>query len=548
MALIEVDIKDLENLVGRSLTKEDLTEKIPMMGFPLEKLENGKAFFEVFPNRPDMLSVEGLARSIRSFFGVGKEPVYSFKKSGIKITVDKSVKKVRPFAVSAAVRNVKLTDNLLVSLMQVQEKLHDTLGRRRRKVAIGIHDMDKVKPPFIYKAVDPEEISFVPLDMNKKMNLFEICKNHPKGIKYSQILSGFSKWPVILDKKGEILSFPPIINGDLTRVTENTKNIFIDVTGTDRKAVNQALNILTALFHERGCKVETVEVDDGKKFYTPETKPNTMKLDMDYAESLLGVSLTKNQAKNLLEKMGMNYGNAVTIPYYRTDIMHQIDIVEELAIAYGYQNFQPQIPGIATISKRLTQNEFSDIVRESIIGEGFQEVVCMVLTNQEDEFDKMNRPREDVCETANPLTVECTMCRKNILPSLLRVMTQNKNKEYPQKIFEVGHVIIPDPSSETGARNLLKIGCAISDVKAGYEDISPVLDAFMKNIGISYKLKRAEHPSFMAGRSAWIEVDGRQFGIIGEINPEAISRWKIEKPVAAFELNAEEIILRKRKQ
>lgn len=547
MALIEFDVKDLESLIGRSLTKEEITEKIPMMGFPLEKLENGKAFFEVFPNRPDMLSVEGFARSIRSFFGIDEKPSYNFKKSGIKIIIDKSVKKVRPFAVSATVHNVKLTDQLLISLMQVQEKLHDTLGRKRRKVAIGIHDMDKVKPPFVYKAVVPEEISFVPLDMDKKMNLSEICKNHPKGIKYAAILKDKTKWPIIVDKKGEVLSFPPIINGDLTRVTENTRNIFIDVTGTDQKAVNQALNILTALFHERGCKVETVEVVDVKKLHTPITEPIKIKLNIDYACKLLGISLTKNQVNQLLGKMGIDYGTYVSVPYYRTDIMHQIDIVEELAIAYGYQNFQPEIPEIATISSRLLQNEFSAVIRESMIGEGFQEVICMVLTNQEDEFEKMNRPKEDVCETANPLTVECTMCRKNILPSLMRVMTQNKNKEYPQKIFEVGHVIIPDSTSETGATNLLKIGCALSDVKAGYEDISPVLDALMRSIGISYKLKKAEHPSFIEGRSAWVEIAGKPIGIIGEINPEAISRWKIEKPVAAFELNAEDIMNNKRK-
>ncbi len=542
MAVVEFSVSDLENLVGRKLTKDELSEKIPMMGFPLEKLENGKAFFEVFPNRPDMLSVEGFARSIRNFLGIGKDPAYNFKKGSIKLVVDKSVKQVRPYAVAAAVRNIRLTDELLISLMQVQEKLHDTLGRKRRKVAIGIHDLGKVKPPFVYKAVPPAEISFVPLDMNKKLSLAEICKVHPKGVKYAHILSSYDKWPVIIDKRGEVLSFPPIINGDLTRVTENTKSIFIDVTGTDLKAVNQALNILTALFHERGCHVEKVIIVDDRKMLTPDTSPMIIKLDINYASRLLGVQLSTPKARKLLSMMGISLGKNADVPYYRTDILHQMDLVEELAIAYGYHNFNPELPSIATIACRDESAEISGYVREAMIGQGFQETVGMVLTNEEDEFTKMNRPKEEVCETANPLSVECTICRKNIIPSLLRVLAQNKNREYPQKIFEIGFVVILSQSSETGAHNYLKLACAISDIKAGYEDILPALDALLRSFKISYKLKKTEHPSFSPGRAAWIEISGKPVGIIGEVSPEAIEKWKIEKPVAAFELDVPELM------
>jgi len=548
MAVVEFEIKDLEKMIGRRLTKESI-ERIQMLGFPLERVDESKVAYEVFPNRPDALSIEGFARAAKTFLGFSKGIVnYTVKKGAIKLRVDKSVEKVRPCVVSAVVRNVKLTDDLLRSLMQVQEKLHDTLGRKRKKVAIGIHDLDRVTPPFEYKAVNPDSLKFIPLDFQETMTMREIGTKHPKGRDYIHILEGSNVWPIIVDAKNQVLSFPPIINGELTRVTGRTKNIFIDITGTDDIAVNQALNIIVTAFADRNCAIENVELTGYIKKTTPDISPRKIKVNLDYANKLLDMELSQKEFTEIAAKMGYGFekGNII-IPCYRTDIMHPIDIVEDIAIAHGYENFDPKIPRVPTTAKRNEKAEAKNILRGLLVGAGFQEIICTLLTNEADEFMKMNKQKEEVCETKNPLTVECSICRKSLLPSIMRVLLQNRTNEYPQKIFEVGDVLIVDNKQETGAKNVLKVCAAISDTKVGYENLSTVLDAFLRNLGITYELKKASDASFIAGRCAEVWSGERRLGIIGEVHPQVLENWSLGNPVVAFELNADKIIEMKTK-
>ena len=548
MAVVEFSLHELERLVGKTLTKNDIENIIPMIGCPLEKREGDKIFYEIFPNRPDLLSVEGFSRALRCFLGISKKKSqYKTKPSKIKLTVDKSVKAVRPYVVCAVVRNVKITEEVLISLIQMQEKIHDTFGRKRKKIAIGIHDLDKVSPDFVYKAVSPESISFVPLDMKKKINMKEILKSHPKGKDYAHLVENHKKWPIILDKNNNVLSFPPIINGELTRVTEKTKNLFIDITGTHEIAINQALNILVTSFAERGFFIETVEVIDDKKIVTPDLDYSKIKVNLDYTNKLLDLDLKKDEFSSIIQKMDLyvekTTGNScdVLIPPYRVDIMHEIDIVEDVAIAMGYQQFQARLPRVPTIAERLEKNEERNLLSDVMIGLGFQEVITMLLTNDHNEFIKMNVKESDVCRILNSVTKECNICRKGILPSLLRVLTQNKHVEYPQNIFEIGECVVPDLKEETGARNMRNLCAAISDVQVSYEDISSKLDALFRNLGIKYSLKKTDHPSFISGRVAEIIVSGKSIGIIGEIHPMVLNNWNLEKPVVASEINVERL-------
>jgi phenylalanyl-tRNA synthetase beta chain len=236
--------------------------------------------------------------------------------------------------------------------------------------------------------------------------------------------------------------------------------------------------------------------------------------------------------------MGLGFdGKNVIIPCYRTDIMHPIDIVEDVAIAYGYQNFEPMIPKISSVAERLPHIEYINFIKDIMIGLGFQEVVTMILTNKENEFERMNNKIESVCEIANSLSSECTICRKNILPSLLRVLTQNMHREFPQKIFEIGEVVVLDNKSETGARNFYKLGCVITDSKVGYENIASILDSLMKNLNIKYRLQKTSSSIFIKGRVAEIFVNNKSIGIMGEIHPTVLENWKLEMPVVGLELN-----------
>jgi phenylalanyl-tRNA synthetase beta chain len=543
MAVVEFYKKDIEKLSGIKLTEDVIKNKIPMIGCPLEKIDNEKLHFEVFPDRPDMLSAEGFTRAVGGFISKGSYEKFSPKTSKITLYVDKSVQSVRPYIATAVVRNVKFTSETIESLIQVQEKIHDTIGRKRKKVAIGVHDLDRVKPPFYYEAVHPEKIKFIPLDMKEKMNLKEICKKHPKG-EYCKIIEKSSKWPVILDKNGDVLSFPPVINGELTRVSGKTRNIFIDVTGTSKDSINQALNIIVTSLYKRGFKVETVlNVINGKRYATPDLREKTVKVNIDYLNKLLDSDFTNAEIKNLLEKMGLSMVPSkkriieVLIPPYRADVMHPIDIAEDIAIAFGYENFEPRIPRVPAISRSLEVNDFSIFVKTILTGLGFQEIISMILTSKENEFEKMNIKKEDVCETLNPVSIECTICRKHLLPSVIKTFSQNQHVEFPQKIFEIGETLYVDAKEETGARTSRRLCCAISDTHAGYEQISAVLDSIFRNIGINYELKESNHPSFIEGRTADIISKGLKIGVIGEINPQVLQNWNLEMPAAAFEIN-----------
>ena len=538
MAIVEFYKKDIEKLIGKKLTSDDIENKIPMLGCPLEKIEGQKLFYEIFPDRPDMLSAEGFSRTIKNFLSYSEFENFLIKESKIKLHINENVKKVRPFIVTAVIRNVKLSTEIIESLIQVQEKIHETIGRKRKKVAIGIHDLDKVKPPFFYKSVKPEEIEFIPLDMTEKMNLKQIKEKHPKG-HYCKIIENHKTWPIIVDKNNDVLSFPPVINGELTRVTKKTKNLFIDVTGLDKKSINQCLNILVTSLYKRGFEIE--KVDNGN-IKTPDLTPKKFEINLSYINKLLDANFNEKDITKLLKKMGLTFNsNEVLIPCYRTDIMHPIDIVEDVAISYGYKNFKPRIPKVPTISKSLKINDFLFFVKNICIGLGFQEIVSMILTNKENEFEKMNTEKEEICETLNSVTTECTICRKSLLPSIIKTFSQNQHVEFPQKIFELGEVLLVDKKEETGSKTLKKICCAIADSKIGYEQISSILDSLMKNIGVNYFLKETKHKSFIDNRVANIFIDNKKIGIVGEIHPQVLQNWNLNNPLVAFELDLEKI-------
>jgi len=538
MAVIEMAKNDLETLVGKKLSDVDIKERIPMIGAPLEGITNNTLQYEVFPNRPDMLSVEGFARAIKDFLDLEKKShIYKTSDSGVTLFIDNSVKKVRPYIACAVIKNITFTGDAIKSLMQTQEKIHQTLGRKRKKVAIGIHNIEAVEQPFYYKAVEPEKIRFIPLDMKRKLNLKEILREHPKGIKYANTLEGKTTYPIIIDKNENVLSFPPIINGELTRVRNDTHNLFIDVTGTDEKAVNTALNIIVTSLADREGKIETVTlVDNEKKKKTPVLEYKKIKLDISYAKKLLGIPIDEKRIKTLLQRMGYLYENGqVKIPPYRADIMHQMDIVEDIAIAYGYENFKPKKP-VNESGKELKEQQRKEKIRNSMIELGFQEVVNLVLTNEDNEFKKMGLKPKDYVKTKNPLTTECTICRKKLIPSLLNVFSQNKHRRYPQKIFELGYGVYLDKNSETGTRDKLVLAAAISDDVINYGDLLLVLENLMKKLDIDYKLEKTDHPSFLKERCNKIIFQGKEKGIIAVINPDVLKKFSIEKPVVAFEI------------
>jgi len=549
MPVITMDRKDLEKLTGRKLSNDILEDRLPMLGSELEKIDGNELAFEFFPNRPDLLSTEGVARALRTFLGVKKGPAkYVLMKSNYKVVVSDELKNIRPFIACAVVKNIKFTDEFIKSVMQLQEKLHITHGRKRKKAAIGIYDLSKIKFPVYYSTISGSGISFVPLDFTQEMTPSQILKEHPKGIEYSWTVSEKNKYPLLTDSRNNVLSMPPIINSDTTKVTEKTREIFIDVTGTDLKTVNQTLNIIATAFAERGAKLFGVKIAyPGKKTVSPEIEPVKMSLNISYVNKVLGTAFSAKQVSELLMKMGFGAVQkanniSVLVPCYRTDILHEFDLVEDVAIAYGYENFSPSMPVIFHPSSEEKIEIFSKKIRGIMANLGCLEVMSFILTNQEKLFSKMNQEHRQVALIENPKTSDFTVVRDTLIPCLMEVFSNNTHNELPQSIFEADDAVVLDSSADTGAKTSRKLAFARTAEKSDFTDAKSVLDTLLLSLGLNSELLSFEDPSFVPGRCALIKIKNKEIGIIGEIHPEIILNWGFKSPVSCFEIDLDELM------
>lgn len=535
MPVVTVNYYDLTSLIGKEIDREKLLTNLPMIGVSLERVEGDEISIEVFPNRPDMLSVEGIARALRSFFGIEKGlKRYELNPPKISLKVDKSVKKIRPYIGGAVVRNVELSDELISSLMDVQEKLHFSIGKDRKKMAIGLHDFDKVEPPFIYKAVKPNEIKFIPLGMEEEMDLEEILERHEKGIAYAHLIKHSDVYPIILDKNGNVLSFPPIINGELTALNEYTKNIFIDVTGTDKQAVSSTLNIVATLLAERGGKIEQIELLDEEKIIIPDLSPHENEVEIDYIKKILQID-DKNEIKKALEKMGHDVEfseNKIKVysPAWRVDILHPIDIIEDIAIGYGYERFEECLPKSMTFGEAHSLEK----IHQTMIGLGFNEIVTLSLSNPEKEFRNMELEKKDVVELENPISKEHSILRNSLIPSLLEILARNRHNDLPQQIYEIGDVVLFN--GKKAMQKTYLAGVKI-DAKTGFTECKSIVEAILKNLGFKIEVEEKKHASFIEGRCASIIVNEKEVGYFGEIKPSVICNFGLEYPIIAFEID-----------
>lgn len=539
--------KDFCKLVGKDFSVKELSEKIPMLGVAWEHAEGDEIEVEVFPNRPDMLSVEGLARAFSAFVNIDVGlPEYVVEDGGYKVHVDKSVTAIRPYIVCAVVKGAKLDDTAIKSLLQLQEKLHASHCRRRAKAAMGVCDLDKIKFPVKYTTGAPN-INFTPLGWDTPHPLSEILKKHPRGIEYGWIIERNTVFPILADAKDMILSMPPIVNSKDAAITVKTKNLFIDVTGTDPKTVKEVLNIVVTSLADRGGKLYSVDIDYPKLTETtPDLSPRIAKLDLNYANKLLGIKLGITEAIDLLKRMRFDAVEfldskesviEVTVPAYRTDIMHPIDLVEDIAIAYGYENFKPELPPLFTVGEESSDEEFNRKLISIMTGLGFQEALTYVLSNSMKLFTNMGLKEQPTVRTVNPRTVEFTSVRTWLLPSLLEALAANQHNPFPQKLAEIGECLVLDNSTDTGTRTIRKLAAVICYDAANLTECRSVVNSILGNLGLEYSVRPTEHPSFIPSRVGEILINGKPAGFFGEIHPAVLSNWKLEKAVIALELD-----------
>jgi len=560
LVTITARMDDLEQLYGRKMPRdhEQLDELLYSVKCELSGLSQTEPIRDETElqlenkdsNRPDIWSPEGIARALRGIQGIetGLKKYSISKKPAVEISVDKELKEIRPFIACAVALSPKINDTIIRSLVHLQEKLDQSYGRRRKRSSIGFYDFDLIKPPLRYGVAAPDEIRFVPLDTNTPLSLREILAQHPKGIEYGPIVGGFDKYPILLDSESQVLSFPPIINSnDLGKVTPDTKNLLVEITGTSEETVMNALTILTVGLSDRGAEIHPARIHYPYPrphiVTTPEMKERRIGLPIEYIRKLIGLELTKAEITLLLKRARYDVTSAtsrdinVLVPCYRFDILHPVDIVEDIAIAYGLNNMKPRWPADATIGSLSVMEEFSDTVRELMVGLGFQEVLTFIMTNPEKLFKKMNHEPAQMVEIANPKIATMNCLRSWLLPSLMDFLSSNTHVEYPQRVYEVGYCTLWSTSLPNLTRDNLRLGCTSAHAKANFTEIKSILEPLMMNLGLEFTVKPTEHPSFLSGRAGTILVGDREVGVIGEVHPQVLENWNLEDPVAAMELD-----------
>jgi len=544
MPTIEISKSDLLELIGKKLGDKELEEALELAKSGIDSAEGDLLKIEVGDvNRPDLWSAEGLARELKLRLGIEKKE-YEAKSSGCELKVDSKVKKARPFIACAVVKNLNLNDSAIKSIIQLQEKLCESFGLKRKEVAIGVYDFEKIKWPITYTTFIPSKLSFVPLGASQELTLKEILQQHEKGIQYAGLLEHLKEYPVLIDAEKRVLSMPPIINSEHSgKVTEETKNVFVEATGFSERFVIPALNIIICALADRGGTMESVSITDGKKRVTPDLKRKGAEVNIDEANNILGLNLIPRQISSLLEKAGFETKQSgkklsVTYPAYRQDILDSRDVIEDIAISYGYGNFLPIVPEVFTIGKFSEETELREKVSGLITGLGVQEIATFTLTNRDELFKKMKMKAKEALEIANPVSATYSSVRSWLLPSLLEFLSKNKDEDYPQKIFEIGKCI---EIINGEADDKLKLAFATAEKKAGFTETRQMLEWLAASLGIEIKIVPCEHESFIAGRVGKIIVHGREAGILGEISPAVLSEWNISMPVAGFELDLTEL-------
>ncbi|XP_054840131.1 phenylalanine--tRNA ligase beta subunit [Eublepharis macularius] len=586
MPTVSVKRDLLFQALGRSYTDEEFDELCFEFGLELDEITSEKEIInkeqgdgkadgaseiilykiDVPANRYDLLCLEGLVRGLQVFKERIKAPRYKRIMPPIsevqRLSIMEETTQVRPYAVAAVLRNVTLNKDRYESFIDLQEKLHQNICRKRSLVAIGTHDLDTVSGPFIYTAKPPSEIKFKPLNQDKEYSASEIMDlyrmdSHLKH--YLHITENEPLYPVIYDSNGIVLSMPPIINGDHTKINLNTRNVFIECTATDLTKAKTVLDILVTMFSEYCQKPFTVEATEvtypnGKSYIFPELAYRREKIKPDIMNKKIGINETPASLAKLLTRMCLKshvIGNGnnieVEIPPTRSDIIHACDIIEDAAIAYGYNNIQMTIPKTYTIANQFPLNKLTELLRQDLAAAGFTEALTFALCSQEDIASKLGT---DISATkavhiANPKTAEFQVARTTLLPGLLKTIAANRKMPLPLKLFEISDVVVKDSAKDVGARNHRHLCAVYLNKTPGFEVIHGLLDRVMQLLDVppskdnGYYIKATEDSAFFPGRCAEIFAKGHSIGNLGVLHPDVITKFELSMPCSALEITIE---------
>ena len=606
MPVVDVDPDELRELTGHPEKSDDeLTADLFNLGLEYEgDTDEGLMQLEFAPDRLDRLSVEGIARSLRYQYG-DDTGVYvpDTNDPDWTIQVDESVPEDRPYVTGAIVRGLTLTEDALDSLIQLQEKLHATMGRKRAKAAIGIHDLTMVKGAnfadedasntISYRGIDPDGERFVPLDADAEMTPAEVLDSHDTGKKYADLLAGFERYPAIFDELG-LFSFPPVINGRRTEVDPDSRELLIELTGTDQWTIDRICAIICYALSARGGTIEEVEIDypsatgdyeqTGAHLVRPDFELSTKQVSHDRIETILGVDFEQGEILDLFGRAGLSASVVdpedesetaadaapadatdeaavdgtvyeVQIPPYRVDVLHPLDLIDDLGRAYGFNTLEPRYPDVGTVGGRHERTRLEDAARASLVGLGFEDLLNFHMISAEANYERLGiDPGATVADTdaghtadatlvgagtpveiTGPYSEDYTQLRSWVLPSLLMVLENNTHRAYPQDLAEIGLAAAVDDTENTNVAEWRSVGAVLARTDATYEDAKSRLAALCDDFGVDLDTPPTSHPSFIPGRVADVVIDGERVGVVGELHPQVLVEHDLELPVAAFE-------------
>jgi phenylalanyl-tRNA synthetase beta chain len=537
------------------LTREEPVKRCVFCGHEQEQgfekfASDAVVRLDLLADRPDLFDVVGLSRALKGYLDLEQGlPMFQCGEGNIEVKVDPSVLAVRPYIVCAAAEIPPLDYTTLRELMKLQENLHWGVGRDRKLASIGVYNLDMLTPPIIYKSVEPEGFKFHPLAFpDIEMTPAQILKEHPKGTAYAHLLQDFDRYPLLIDSKGLTLSMPPIINSEETRCRLGTSHLFIDVTGTAGQAPIDSLNILVCGLNELGGKIKSVKIlYPDRSVSTPDLTPRQIEVSFEDCRHWLGVDLSRDEFVKSIEKMRLNVrqkdkGKApdkymVEYAAFRSDIRHEVDIFEDVLVGYGVDRVAMKLVPTMTVGLERPEEKIANMVRSTMTGLGFTEIMSLNLQSEESHFSKFAMETDDsyVC-VENPKTVNQKVLRGHLMTGIMETFEKNRKKSVPQRIFEIGPVTFLNPGNETGIDEYRHLVFGIIGPAAGYAEARAVLDALFRELGLKGQYRPLEHPSFIEGRCARVTIDDDRWARVGEIHPQVLDNFNLTYPIALCEL------------
>lgn len=594
MPIVNIELDWLNRLLGREFPPEKLTEELEQIGCDVEEVvevmrsrcpfcnavlehplgqdelktcgqcgrESETPFetadsmrvvrLDLLAARPDLFDIGGLSRALRGRLGLASGlPCYDVKDSGLTVRINSSVRQPqswRPYIQCAVMTLPSVDEGSLIAIMKLQENLHWGVGRDRKLASIGVYDLDTLQGDIEYRTLDPDAEPFEPLGMpGESMSGREILAGHPKGAAYAHLLEKHDRYPVLVDSRGQVLSMPPIINSEGTRVRAGTRRIFVDVTGVSQAAVVKALDTLVSSLAELGGAIETVTIvePDGSERISPDMNPRIKEVRLSQAKRWLGLPLDAASLVESMRRMRFDIepqedGDRFTVhfPPYRTDVRHMVDLFEDIAIGYGYENIQPALIPTMTVGLARPEELLSEKIRQVMLGLGFNEIMSLPMSSEELHFERMRLEAPDRhARVSNPKLKAYNILRSHLLTGLLEALHENRRRPMPLRFFELDNVAELSTQAETGTREDRTIAFVEMGKDAGYASTRSRLDALLRELGIRGSYQVWTHPSFVAGRVArFVSSEGEVQAVLGELHPQVLNRFGLGFPVAVAEM------------